>query len=184
MATLSFTGTAERAASDCERDAEPVAGDHSRVQAVGDRAQLLERDRDLLAGGFDLRLRLGIVGELVGVHPELERERDQPLLGAVVEVALEPLALLLAGLDHARARALELLQLRLELDLQAPVLERDPRRRADRLQQLRLLVERGVVDEGRQMSAVAVDQGDGARVAGAGQADRSPVLVGPRVVLR
>jgi hypothetical protein len=78
-----------------------------------------------------------------------------------MEVALEPLALPLAGLDHSLARAGELLQLRLQLDLQALVLDRDPRRGPHRLKQLRLIVERGVVDEGRQISAVAVDHGDG-----------------------
>ena len=159
MATLSFTGTAEPAASDSSATPSPwpvsTAGCRPRATA---RSSSSETAISLRAASI-CDCAFGIVGELVGVHPELERERDQPLLGAVVEVALEPLALLLAGLDHALARALELLQLRLELDLQAPVLERDPRRRADRLQQLRLIVERGVVDEGRQMSAVAVDHG-------------------------
>ena len=37
-------------------------------------------------------------------EPQLERDGDEPLLGAVVEVALEPAALLVAGLDEPRAR--------------------------------------------------------------------------------
>ena len=40
--------------------------------------------------------------------PQLERERHEPLLGAVVQVALQSPALGVAGLDDARARAREL----------------------------------------------------------------------------
>ena len=42
-------------------------------------------------------------------EPEQQRRRDEPLLGAVVEVALEPAALLVAGSDDARARRLQVL---------------------------------------------------------------------------
>src|SRR5207244_6984739 len=49
---------------------------------------------------------------------ERQRERDQALLGAVVQVALEPAPLGITGLDDARTRRLELdeavAQLRLE----------------------------------------------------------------------
>ena len=40
---------------------------------------------------------------------QLQRERHEPLLGAVVQVALQPPALGVAGLHDARARARELL---------------------------------------------------------------------------
>ena len=110
-----------------QRNLQPVTAEHGRVQAAGHGAQLLERGRDLAPRPLELSRRLGVVRQVPLEHAQLERERDEPLLGAVVEVALEPLALLLAGLDHARARALELLQLRLLLGLQAAVLERDRR---------------------------------------------------------
>src|SRR5438874_1790232 len=44
-------------------------------------------------------------------EPQRERERDQPLLRAVVQVALEPAALGRLGLDDARSRTPELLLL-------------------------------------------------------------------------
>ena len=48
-------------------------------------------------------------------EPEHERERDEPLLGAVVEVALEPPPLDVARLDDARARAPQLVLVELAL---------------------------------------------------------------------
>jgi hypothetical protein len=43
---------------------------------------------------------------------EVEREGDQPLLGAVVKVALQSLPLLLAGLDEPSARSFQLFETR------------------------------------------------------------------------
>ena len=58
------------------------------------------------------RGRLVAVGSCDAQQPDRQREPDEPLLGAVVEVALEPLALGVAGLDDPRARGAELLELR------------------------------------------------------------------------
>ena len=60
---------------------------------------------------------------------DLEAERDEPLLRAVVEVALEPAALLVARLDDAHARGLHLLELQAHLDAQARDLDRERGRR-------------------------------------------------------
>ncbi len=103
-------------------------------------------------------MRLGIVGEVLLEHPELEGERDEPLLRAVVEVALEPFSLLLTGREDARTRAVELVEPGAELGLEPRVLERDPGRGGRRGEQLGLVVERGVVDQGRDALAVVVDQ--------------------------
>ena len=65
-------------------------------------------------------------------QPQVQRERDEPLLGAVVEVALEPAPLVVAGLDDARARGAQLLEPGAQLGLQPLVLERERGRRADR----------------------------------------------------
>ena len=68
--------------------------DDGRMEAAGDLAQLLERQRDLVAArvaSSSLATRI-----VVGSGPErgsAPARRDQPLLRAVVEVALEPLAL-------------------------------------------------------------------------------------------
>ena len=83
--------------------------------------------------------RVRVVAELRLEQAELERQRDEPLLGAVVQVALEPLALLLAGLDDARARAPQLLEPGAQLGLQPGVLERDPGGRAHGVEQLGLV---------------------------------------------
>jgi hypothetical protein len=58
---------------------------------------------------------------------ELEPERHQPLLGAVVEVALDPPALFVAGRDDAGAGLLDEHELRAELGMEAGILEREPR---------------------------------------------------------
>ena len=89
-------------------------------------------------------------------------ERDEPLLRAVVQVALEPPALGVAGRDDPLARRLQLGEPRLGLRVQALVLERDRRRGADRLDQLGVVVERGVVDERGDLAAVALDRRAGA----------------------
>ena len=94
-----------RAAGDgLERRREPAVGEDGRVDAAGQLAQLLQRRRELLAGRLQKRVRR--VG--VGVEPrpseaQRKRERDEPLLGAVVEVSLEPAPLGVARLDDARA---------------------------------------------------------------------------------
>ena len=51
--------------------------------------------------------RLGVVGEDVLGEPEVHRERDEVLLGAVVEVALDLAALGVAGGDDAGPRGAE-----------------------------------------------------------------------------
>ena len=58
---------------------------------------------------------LGVGRELGLREPQRERERDEPLLGAVVEVALEAPALGVLRLDEPRARGPDLLQVPLPL---------------------------------------------------------------------
>ena len=64
---------------------------------------------------------------------QLDHQRHQPLLRAVVQVAPEPPALGVAGLDEPRARRAQRLQPRPQLDLQPRVLDRQ-RRRGRRLE--------------------------------------------------
>ena len=75
-------------------------------------AQLLERLGELVARAREeLACGGGVVGELRLGEPQRQRERDEPLLRAVVEVALESPALLVAGRDDPRARGTKLLLL-------------------------------------------------------------------------
>ena len=73
-----------------------------------------------------VELGVGAAAEPALRAPELERERDEALLRAVVDVALDPAALVVGGRDDARARLLHLLELGAELGVEARVLEREP----------------------------------------------------------
>ena len=76
------------------------------MQPVRERAQLRARLGDLLARDPQQppRLRRVAAVELAAGDVEELAERDQPLLGAVVEVAPDPLALLVGRLEHLGAR--------------------------------------------------------------------------------
>src|SRR5690242_688029 len=87
-------------------------------------AELLERGLQLAPRGLQQPRRRGRLRvDLALREAELERQRDEPLLGAVVEVALEPATLADRHLHEPRARGLQLLDPRAELGLQALVLE-------------------------------------------------------------
>ena len=81
------------------------------------------------------------VGEAAADELKGEADPEQALLGAVVEVALDPSALGVAGFDDAHSRGPHLVELGAQLGLQAGVLQRQARRRADRVD------EGGVVEE-------------------------------------
>ena len=129
------------------------------MDAARELAQLLERLRELVARRRRQPLRrAGSVADAAVDHPELQRHRDEPLLRAVVEVALQPPAFGVAGGDDALARRPELGEPILGLRLQPRVVERDRGGGRDRLDELRIVVERRVVDEHRELAAVALDR--------------------------
>ena len=69
------------------------------MQAARQLAQLGERLLELVGGAAQQRDRRVRVAEALLEHAQLHRERDEPLLRAVVEVALQAPAL-----GHARPR--------------------------------------------------------------------------------
>jgi hypothetical protein len=72
------------------------------MDAAGELAQLLDRELGLLAGLRDQRDCAGRVGlEPRLGEPQDQCEGDQALLRAVVEVALDPPALRVGGVDDA-----------------------------------------------------------------------------------
>src|SRR5215207_3279290 len=80
------------AVSEC-LDGRPEAaiGEHRRVDPTRQLAYLLERLVELLTRAVQQAPRLpGVRAQLLSGHPERERQRDEPLLGAVVEVTLQP----------------------------------------------------------------------------------------------
>ena len=99
-----------------ERGGEPAVAEHRGMEAAGELAQLLERERQLGGGRAEAaRRRLRVAAEPRLREPERERERDEPLLRAVVEVPLEAPPLGGLGLDDPRPRAPDLLLLALLL---------------------------------------------------------------------
>ena len=102
---------------------------------------------------------------------QVEREADELLLGAVVEVALEPAARGVGGLDDAHARDAQLLHARAQVGLQALVVECERGRRGGRLHELGAGLQRRVVDDRRDAPAVALDRRPRAPGAAVGQHD-------------
>ena len=138
-----------------------------RAHAGGDRPQVGDRRRDLVDGGVERgREDLRLAGQRALQPPQHDAERDEPLLRAVVQVALEPAALGVAGLRDPRARRLDLGELQPQLDPQAAELDRDRRGVEHRVQQVRPLRERRVVEQHADLAAVAADRRARAAVVG------------------
>ena len=151
------------------------------MDAAGQLAQLAERERELLLRAVDQLVGpVGIRVELALGEPQRERERDEPLLGAVVQVALQPPALLRAGLDDARAGGAQLLDAGAQLGLQPLVLHRQAGGGRDRAQQVGLLGQRHVVQDRADAPVLEHDLGPRAhRIAVRRQLDRMAVGVDP-----
>ena len=88
---------------------------------------------------------------------QLDAERDESLLGAVVQVALETAALLVPGLDDAGARGLDLRELQTHLDAQPRHLDRERGGAEDPVEQVAPLPEGRVVEEHGGARVVAPD---------------------------
>ena len=74
-------------------------------------------------------------------------EAEQPLLGTIVQVALQPAPLLITRTHDPRPRLTQLRKLRAQLRLQPLILEGEAGRRPGRLQQRRLIEQHRVVDD-------------------------------------
>ena len=99
-----------------ERGLEAAVGEHRRVDPAGELAQLGERFVELGArAGEHLGGALGIGDRAVAGEPQAQPDRDQALLGAVVEVALEAAAFGEARLHDARARGAQVFDTRAQL---------------------------------------------------------------------
>src|SRR4051812_40394494 len=154
------------------------------MDAPRELAQLLERALQLGARGLEEPRARGRVGvELALREPELERQRDEPLLRAVVEVALEPPALAHRHLDEPGPRGLQLLDPRAQLGLEPLVLQLERRRGRRGADEARVVAQRRVVDDGADALGVALDLRDRAPGAMVGQLD-AVALVGDVVAGR
>ena len=99
----------ERSTSARSAGSQAALGQHHRVDAARELAELgggVGRSSTRLV---EQLARLGgVVVDPRARHAQLERELDQPLLGAVMEVALEPSPCLVGGLDDPRPRRAQL----------------------------------------------------------------------------
>src|SRR5688572_26102488 len=100
-----------------------MAAHDSRVETSRDVTELLKRGCDLAPRLIESAARFGVALQIFFPQAELEREGDQPLLGAVVQIALEPFPLCLAGFDDSGARSPELIEASPQLGVQPTVLE-------------------------------------------------------------
>ena len=120
-----------------QRGGEPLV-EPRRPDAGGDRAQVGDRGRDLVDGGVERGLEHPRLARQRALQPaQHDAERDEPLLRAVVQVALDPAALLVAGLGDPRARGLDLGELQPQLDAQPGELDRHRGRVEHGAQQVR-----------------------------------------------
>ena len=92
-----------------ERGADAPVGEHRRVDAAGEVAQLrgAPRRRPARASATSCLRGFRVGRELLLGHAEAEPERDQPGLRTVVQVALDPAELGVLLLDRAEPRHLE-----------------------------------------------------------------------------
>jgi len=87
-----------------ERGGQPVVGQHGRVDAPRELAQLAQRALDVLAGALELGAHRRPQVELPEGEAEAQRDRHEALLRAVVQVALDAPPLGVGGDDAPRAR--------------------------------------------------------------------------------
>ena len=140
------------------------------MDPAGELAQLVQARLELRARGVEQRRELRVARRAPPRDPELRAERDHPRLRAVVQVALEPAPLVVAGAHEPRARRAQLLDPRPQLRGEALVLERERRRGARRADELGLVGERGIVLDRGDPAALQLDLGPPA----GGQADGAP----------
>ena len=100
---------------------ESALGEDERMDPERQVAQLGEGGQGLVRCALQAASdgRVATVAQRASRDLQLEAERDEPLLGAVMEVSLDPPSLAVAGLDDPRPRGADLLELGLDLALQA-----------------------------------------------------------------
>ncbi len=143
----------------------PRASSRSSSSALGELAASLVEQ---LAGPR------GILVEAGARERELHRERHEPLLRPVVQVALDPAALEQRDLQQPGARALELLDARSQLGLQRLVGDRERGGGGHRAHEPGLLAQRRVVHDRADALTVALDERRLARGVELPQVDRTP----------
>ena len=128
--------------------------------------------------------RVTAVTQRASRDPQLDTERDESLLGAVMEVSFDAPALQVPRFDDPCPRRADLRELCLDLGRQPVVLDGKPHGAGDRGDQAGLLEEDRVVDDRGLPDAVPLEHGDGCARTDFGQLHRlaggidEPILAG------
>ncbi len=148
------------------------------MDPAGKLPQLVERGSQLgLCLGQQLGGAVRLWAKPVAGKPQREPEREQPLLRAVVEIALEPTTLFISGRDDSCTGGMELSELDAQLRLQALVLESESGSSSRSFEQGSALEERRIVHERRDRGSVWAEHCHGSPGLGRRQLDRLPVDV-------
>jgi hypothetical protein len=117
-----------------ERQTQPSLGQDRRIDPVGQVAELAGRLLGLLDRRGEDRLQLWYTarGGRAARHPQLVRQGEQPLLRAVVEIALKSAAFCIARFHDPGPGRAKILQLGQDAGLESFVVHREPGRRPDR----------------------------------------------------
>ena len=119
---------------------------------------------------------------LLGLELELDAQRDEALLRAVVQVALDPAALLVGRRLDPRARLAHLVQQAARLRGQPLVVQRHQRVRGGGGDERVVVAQPGVVHDRRHAVAVVLDRGQPAARRDGRRHERAAVRVDPAVV--
>ena len=138
------------------RQASPPLHDGGRVDPAREIAELGRAPRRARRPRLRSRPRSAATA-LAGDDPKPQRQRDESLLGAIVQIALDPFAFRVGRLDDPRAGRLHVVELGLHRRSQTAVLERETCRRSDRTHQARIGIQAGVVDEDREQLVACLD---------------------------
>ena len=155
------------------------------MDAARELAELADGELQLAdrVGQHVVQLGAELAAEPLLRSPQLEGERDEPLLGAVVEVALDPPPLVVAGGDDSGPR---LLHLRRAGRGARPGAVRSRARAARRHRPSRgaaVLAQARVVDERRERLPVALEHRHRPTDPGAGSVDWPSLRIGVRIPL-
>jgi hypothetical protein len=144
MRTSSSTGTAR---------------EERRMEASRDLPQVLDRALQLVERALDERDQPAVARDLGLERTQGEERGREPLLGAVVKVALEPAALAVASPNEPEPRGLELLELRDEVAMEPVALHRDAEHRQERRGELRRLQQPRSMDQQADPACLVLDRG-------------------------
>ena len=157
-----------------DRGGEALLGEHRREEPVGELAQLGHRRAQLSLGGGELRVQRGVAGGVPAPsEADADRERHEALLGAVVEVALEPPALAVGGRDDPRARGAQLVELGAPRACRRSCSSASRAAAGDLGDQRRVVEQAAAVDDGGD-AAAAADERVTSRSGAGGDASRGP----------